>query len=90
MSENHLYNVIEKEYSTSELTNTSNFTGMGDMILKRKDKIPILIEQILLLFQFFFIGCFFIRILNEPIISSPNPKTGCGNEMPFLFFMINY
>ena len=31
-------------------------------------KIPILIEQILLLFQFFFIGCFFIRILNEPII----------------------
>jgi len=45
LSENHLYNVIEKEYSTSELTNTSNFTGMGDMILKRKDKIPILIEN---------------------------------------------
>ena len=45
LSENHLYSVIEKEYSTSELTNTSNFTGMGDMILKRKDKIPILIEN---------------------------------------------
>jgi len=45
LSENHLYNVIEKEYSTSELTNTCNFTGMGDMILKRKDKIPILIEN---------------------------------------------
>jgi hypothetical protein len=45
ISENNLYNIIEQEYPSSELSNTSNFTGMGDMILKRKEKIPILIEN---------------------------------------------
>jgi hypothetical protein len=45
LSENNLYNIIEKEYKSSELTNTSNLTAMGDMILKRPDKLPILIEN---------------------------------------------
>lgn len=44
-SENHLYNIIDKAFPSSELTNTSNFTGMGDMVLKRKNKIPILFEN---------------------------------------------
>jgi hypothetical protein len=44
-SENHLYNIIDKAFPSSELINTSNFTGMGDMVLKRKNNIPILIEN---------------------------------------------
>ena len=42
--ENKLYKIINDEYSNSELTNTSGLGGMGDMILKRVNKIPILIE----------------------------------------------
>ena len=44
-SENHLYHIINKAYPSSELTNSSSFTGMGDMILKRKDYTPILFEN---------------------------------------------
>jgi len=42
--ENKLYKIINDEYSSAELTNTSGLGGMGDMILKRVNKIPILIE----------------------------------------------
>jgi hypothetical protein len=42
--ENKLYNLINKEYSSAELENTSGKTNMGDMILKRVNKQNILIE----------------------------------------------
>lgn len=42
--ENKLYNIINKEYSSAELENTSGKSGMGDMILKRINKPQILIE----------------------------------------------
>lgn len=45
ISETILYNLIEKEYTSGELVNTSSFSGMGDMILKRTDMVPILIEN---------------------------------------------
>lgn len=43
-SENILFNLLNKEYSSAEIINTSGQTGQGDMIIKRKDKTPILIE----------------------------------------------
>jgi hypothetical protein len=45
LSENNLYNIIDKEFPSAELINTSNFTGMGDMILKRINNKPILFEN---------------------------------------------
>jgi len=42
--ENKLYKLINDEYSSGELTNTSGLVGMGDMILKRVNKVAILIE----------------------------------------------
>jgi len=45
LSENNLYNIIDKEFPSGELINTSNFTGMGDMILKRINVKPILFEN---------------------------------------------
>ena len=45
ISETILFNLIEKEYTSGELVNTSSFSGMGDMILKRTDMVPILIEN---------------------------------------------
>jgi hypothetical protein len=42
--ENKLYNLISKEFSNAEIENTSGKTGMGDMILKRYNKQPILFE----------------------------------------------
>ena len=44
-SENNLFSIIEKEYPSSDLINTSGFTSMGDMVLKRKDCVPILFEN---------------------------------------------
>lgn len=44
-SENLLFNIIEKAFPSAELTNTSGFTSMGDMVLKRKNCIPILFEN---------------------------------------------
>lgn len=43
-SENILFNLLNKEYSSADIINTSGQTGQGDMIIKRKDKTPILIE----------------------------------------------
>jgi hypothetical protein len=43
-SENMLFELITRELPTAEIINTSNNTGMGDFIIKRKDKQPILIE----------------------------------------------
>ncbi len=43
-SEHILFNLLNKEYSSAEIINTSGQTGQGDMIIKRKDKTPILIE----------------------------------------------
>jgi len=43
-SENILLNIISNEYTSSEVINTSNEFGKGDIIIKRKDKIPLLIE----------------------------------------------
>ena len=45
LSENNLYNIIDNEFPSGELINTSNFTGMGDMILKRINLKPILFEN---------------------------------------------
>lgn len=42
--ENKLYEIINKEYSSADLENTSGKSGMGDMILKRALKTTILIE----------------------------------------------
>lgn len=42
--ENRLLNILNNEYLTSEIINTSCQTGQGDIILKRPDKLPILIE----------------------------------------------
>ena len=43
-SENILFNILNKEYPAADIVNTSGQTGQGDMIIKRKDKTPILIE----------------------------------------------
>jgi len=43
-SENILFNLLNKEYSSADIINTSGQTGQGDIIIKRKDKTPILIE----------------------------------------------
>jgi len=43
-SENMLLNILSKEYLSAEIINTSNETGKGDCIIKRKDKVPLLIE----------------------------------------------
>ena len=42
--ENRLLNILNNEYLTSEIINTSCQTGQGDIILKRPDRLPILIE----------------------------------------------
>ena len=42
--ESRLFHIINDEYQSAELIRTSGQTGKGDMILKRKDKLPILIE----------------------------------------------
>lgn len=44
-SENILYNLLTKEYTSAEIINTTGNTGQGDIIIKRKDKVPILIEN---------------------------------------------
>ena len=44
LSENRLYNIINDEYLSSEIINTSNNTGQGDLILKRLNRVPILFE----------------------------------------------
>jgi hypothetical protein len=43
-SENILFNLLTKEYTSAEVIDTTGSTGKGDAIIKRKDKIPILIE----------------------------------------------
>ena len=42
--ENKLFNILNEEYLTGEIIDTSNLTGQGDIILKRCDKTPILFE----------------------------------------------
>jgi hypothetical protein len=44
LGENRLHNIINDEYLSSEIINTSNSTGQGDLILKRPNKVPILFE----------------------------------------------
>ena len=44
LGENRLHNIINDEYLSSEIINTSNNTGQGDLILKRPNKVPILFE----------------------------------------------
>ena len=44
MGENLLYKILSDELPTAEILNTSNYTGKGDFIIKRKDKEDILIE----------------------------------------------
>lgn len=44
LGENRLHNIINDEYLSSEIINTSNNTGQGDLILKRPNKHPILFE----------------------------------------------
>lgn len=43
-SENILFNILSDEYTTAEIINTSKEYGKGDIIIKRKDKTPLLIE----------------------------------------------
>lgn len=43
-SENILFNLLTKEYTSAEVIDTSGSVSKGDAIIKRKDKIPILIE----------------------------------------------
>lgn len=43
-SENILLNILNDEYTSAEIINTSNEKGKGDVVIKRKDKMPILIE----------------------------------------------
>ena len=44
LGENRLYNIINDEYLTSEIINTTNLGGQGDLILKRPNRTPILFE----------------------------------------------
>ena len=44
MGENLLYKILSDELPTGDIVNTSNYTGRGDFIIKRKDKEDILIE----------------------------------------------
>ena len=44
MGENLLYKILSDELPSSEIINSSNFSGKGDFIIKRKDKYDILIE----------------------------------------------
>jgi hypothetical protein len=43
-NENILFDLLTNELPSAEIINTCNKTGMGDFIIKRKDKQPILIE----------------------------------------------
>jgi len=44
MGENRLYNILNEEYLTSEIIKTTGQTAMGDIVLKRPNKHPILFE----------------------------------------------
>ena len=44
LGENLLYNILIEELPVADIINTSNQTGKGDFIIKRKDKIDVLIE----------------------------------------------
>ena len=45
MSENQLYNLINNIYPSGTITNTSNETSMCDILLQRKDKPDIILEN---------------------------------------------
>jgi hypothetical protein len=44
-SENLLFNILIKEFSSSEIIRTSNEQGTGDIVMKRSTKIPIMFEN---------------------------------------------
>jgi hypothetical protein len=44
-SETALLNILTKEFTTAEISRTSNLSNQGDFIMKKKDKVPILFEN---------------------------------------------